>query len=113
MPQLIDRAGQKVPGDEEAEGRGRKPFLKKAGLVSLAVADPFVLPVGQRGEAQESRAMTAEMAQTGGTDRASAITPGEIPRRPLGRTGVEVSALALGGYHVGSAKSEHGAIRIV
>ena len=38
---------------------------------------------------------------------------GEIPRRPLGRTGVEVSALALGGYHVGLVKSERKAMRLV
>jgi uncharacterized protein len=38
---------------------------------------------------------------------------GEIPRRPLGRTGVEVSALALGGYHLGLAKSERKATRLV
>jgi predicted aldo/keto reductase-like oxidoreductase len=29
---------------------------------------------------------------------------GEIPRRPLGRTGAAVSALALGGYHLGLVK---------
>ena len=38
---------------------------------------------------------------------------GEIPRRALGRTGVEVSALALGGYHLGLAKSEREAVRII
>ncbi len=38
---------------------------------------------------------------------------GKIPRRALGRTGVEVSALALGGYHIGLAKSEREAVRIV
>ncbi len=38
---------------------------------------------------------------------------GEIPRRPLGRTGAEVSALALGGSHVGEAKSEREGVRIV
>jgi predicted aldo/keto reductase-like oxidoreductase len=38
---------------------------------------------------------------------------GEMPRRPLGRTGVEVSALALGGYHLGLVKSEREAVRIV
>ena len=38
---------------------------------------------------------------------------GEIPRRALGRTGVEVSALALGGYHIGLAKSVREATRIV
>ncbi len=38
---------------------------------------------------------------------------GEIPRRPLGRTGVEVSALALGGYHIALAKSKKESLRIV
>ena len=34
-------------------------------------------------------------------------------RRPLGRTGLEVSALCLGGYHLGLVKSEQEAIRLV
>ncbi len=38
---------------------------------------------------------------------------GEIPRRPLGRTGVEVSAIALGGYHLGLVKTKREVIRIV
>ncbi len=43
----------------------------------------------------------------------SAVPSGEIPLRPLGRTGVEVSALALGGYHLGLVKSKREAVRIV
>ncbi len=38
---------------------------------------------------------------------------GEIPRRAFGRTGVEVSALALGGYHIALAKTERESTRIV
>ncbi|MCM3904778.1 MAG: aldo/keto reductase [Pyrinomonadaceae bacterium] len=38
---------------------------------------------------------------------------GEIPRRPFGRTGVEVSSIALGGYHLGLVKTKREAIRIV
>lgn len=37
----------------------------------------------------------------------------EIPLRPLGSTGTHVSALGLGGYHLGMVKSEREAIRIV
>lgn len=37
----------------------------------------------------------------------------EIPRRPLGRTGVEVCVLGLGGYHLGLVKSRREAVRIV
>ncbi len=44
---------------------------------------------------------------------ASKTLKGEIPRRTLGRTGVEVSALGLGGYHLGAMKSAREAVRIV
>jgi aryl-alcohol dehydrogenase-like predicted oxidoreductase len=37
----------------------------------------------------------------------------EIPLRLLGRTGAYVSALGLGGYHLGTVKSEREAIRLV
>jgi uncharacterized protein len=38
---------------------------------------------------------------------------GEIPRRLFGRTGAEVSAIALGGYHLGLVKTKREAVRIV
>jgi aryl-alcohol dehydrogenase-like predicted oxidoreductase len=38
---------------------------------------------------------------------------GEIPQRPLGRTGVKVSALGLGGHHLGDLKTVDEAIRLV
>jgi aryl-alcohol dehydrogenase-like predicted oxidoreductase len=48
------------------------------------------------------------------TEIASAqSTGGAIPMRPLGKTGVMVSALGLGGYHLGSAKDLSEAKRIV
>jgi aryl-alcohol dehydrogenase-like predicted oxidoreductase len=37
----------------------------------------------------------------------------EIPRRPLGRTGLEVSILGVGGYHLGAAKDQKEAKQIV
>ncbi|HEY3839340.1 MAG TPA: aldo/keto reductase, partial [Bryobacteraceae bacterium] len=38
---------------------------------------------------------------------------GTIPQRPLGKTGVNVSILGLGGYHLGSANDLNEAKRIV
>ena len=38
---------------------------------------------------------------------------GDLPRRPLGRTGVAVTALGLGGYHLGLVKGARQAERIV
>jgi aryl-alcohol dehydrogenase-like predicted oxidoreductase len=36
-----------------------------------------------------------------------------VPRRPLGKTGERVSALGIGGYHIGQAASKEVAVRIV
>jgi uncharacterized protein len=36
-----------------------------------------------------------------------------IPRRPLGRTGEKVSALGLGGYHVGKMEEKREAVRLI
>jgi aryl-alcohol dehydrogenase-like predicted oxidoreductase len=38
---------------------------------------------------------------------------GEIPQRPLGRTGARVSALGCGGHHLGDCKTDDDAIRLV
>jgi aryl-alcohol dehydrogenase-like predicted oxidoreductase len=49
--------------------------------------------------------------------RVSAATPpqeaGEIPRRPLGKTGEQVSIIGLGGYHLGTVQSRDLAVRLV
>jgi predicted aldo/keto reductase-like oxidoreductase len=41
------------------------------------------------------------------------LTPGEIPRRPFGRTGETVSALGMGGYHLGLIGTEREATSLV
>jgi aryl-alcohol dehydrogenase-like predicted oxidoreductase len=38
---------------------------------------------------------------------------GSIPQRPFGRTGVQVSAIGLGGYHLGLLSRGSEAVRIV
>ncbi|MGB7555282.1 MAG: aldo/keto reductase [Candidatus Korobacteraceae bacterium] len=38
---------------------------------------------------------------------------GLVPHRPLGNTGIQVSAMALGGYHLGSAKDQQEVNNIV
>lgn len=49
----------------------------------------------------------------GGSTMMAQGNGGGIPRRALGKTGVEVSALGVGGYHLGSAESQSEAKRIV
>ena len=38
---------------------------------------------------------------------------GDIPTRPLGNTGVNVSILGLGGYHIGRIKDDNRSIRLI
>ena len=43
----------------------------------------------------------------------AAGSPGDIPRRRLGRTGELVSCLGLGGYHIGMQQDEEESLRII
>src|SRR5690349_12662839 len=36
---------------------------------------------------------------------AASTSPGQIPRRPLGKTGEQVSIIGLGGYHLGTMRT--------
>jgi len=50
---------------------------------------------------------------TGKRQRSTLRSAGDVPRRPLGSTGIQVSAIGLGGYHLGAIKSEREAIRVI
>src|SRR4051794_33481786 len=41
------------------------------------------------------------------------VTTAAMPMRPLGKTGVTVSAIGIGGYHIGVQRDEKESIRIV
>src|SRR5581483_5440058 len=57
---------------------------------------------------------TSTLAVAGGSALMAQVNAnGQIPRRPLGRTGVEVSILGVGGYHLGSANDQNEARKIV
>ena len=53
--------------------------------------------------------MGLHIADAGGND----LGDGDIPRRPLGRTGAQVSALGVGGHHLGDLPTADEAIRLV
>src|SRR2546428_12279228 len=53
--------------------------------------------------------MGLPFAWAGGND----LGDGDIPRRPLGRTGAQVSALGVGGHHLGDLPTVDEAIRLV
>jgi aryl-alcohol dehydrogenase-like predicted oxidoreductase len=51
------------------------------------------------------------MAQ--GEQNQSQVPSGTVPKKQLGRTGVQVSAMGVGGYHLGSARTDQAANEIV
>jgi uncharacterized protein len=73
----------------------RRSFIKGAAVLS---AVPLV-----RG---------GSMAQAK-TDQSQDVPSGTVPTKPLGKTGVQVSAMGLGGYHLGSAETDQAANEIV
>jgi aryl-alcohol dehydrogenase-like predicted oxidoreductase len=82
---------------DQSHDASRRKFLKGAAVLgATTVADRIGMAQGQ---------------QNGGSGQKDS---GEsVPLRPLGRTGIQVSAMALGGYHLGSAKNQQAANEIV
>jgi uncharacterized protein len=79
----------------------RRSFVKGAAAVTASAIVPgeFALADARKRAAGGATAVHPPLEQ--------------VPKRRLGRTGVEVSALGVGGYHLGSAKDQQEANEIV
>jgi predicted aldo/keto reductase-like oxidoreductase len=77
----------------------RRDFLRTA-LAGVALA---AATRTRRGQARTTPSPDSERFPAGGT----------MPKRRLGRTGVEVSAIGLGGAHIGMQSSERESVRII
>src|SRR5580658_6241573 len=83
---------------QDKRGSTRRSFLKGAAILgATTVAERMSLAQGQQNPSHLSVANSGET----------------VPRRPLGRTDIQVSAMALGGYHLGSARNQQEANEIV
>jgi uncharacterized protein len=71
----------------------RRKFIKSAAVLGAA-------PFAPRGMAQQQPDSQRKLS-------------GVVPRRPLGKTGLQVSTMGLGGYHLGSAETDQAANEIV
>ncbi|RCJ26961.1 aldo/keto reductase [Nostoc minutum NIES-26] len=85
----------------------RRQFLQGLGFIGAGAGAIFT----DRILNANSQAEAAQVQEFSATPRNNQNT-GEIPRRPLGKTGVEVSAIGLGGATLGQAKTKEEAIRI-
>jgi len=78
----------------DRKGEARRAALKLLSGGAAAMGAQLLLPKIERVTAAPSK-------------------PAGVPRRKLGKTGVEVSILGVGGYHLGAAKDQAEAIKIV
>src|SRR6266436_217097 len=95
---MARHAGQRRRADAVADPDRRR--LLKAGLGAAGV----IAAAGTLAQGSRASPVALDMTSTG---------PDAIPRRPLGRTGQQVSILGLGGYHLGTVASATAAIRLV
>ena len=77
----------------------RRSFIKGAALLGTA-------PLFAGGSMAQNRDRDNDKNQ-------SQVPSGTVPSKPLGHTGVKVSAMGLGGYHLGSAETDQAANEIV
>lgn len=87
----------------------RREFLKRVGYIGAGVGITDLIL--QNTDAADAKQMNASPQVT--NTIAATTSTGEIPRRQLGRTGVEISAIGLGGSDLGKASSLEEATRIV
>lgn len=80
-------------------------------LKTLGVAGSVMALNGSRGLVETM--VQASPAEAGGRSAIATAATGEIPKRMLGKTGVQVSALCFGGAHWGRMDSEAEAIRVL
>ena len=82
------------------QDKGRRRFLQTIGMAGL-------------GTALGTQAAKAIAADPTGSPRGSSARSSDIPKRPLGKTGTEVSVLGCGGHHLGDIKDVDEALRLI
>ena len=93
----------------QAEGQASKRVLVGHKSRRRFIQTLGVLGAGAAASAGSVRAQPTDQTSAQGT----ATGPGEVPRRSLGRASAQVSALGVGGHHLGDFESQDEAIRMV
>jgi uncharacterized protein len=101
--------------DASPQDPRRRHFLKTAGAVGTGVVLGLQAgPEAAAGQGQPGpNPPPASSPAAAGAPATSPPRADEIPTRPLGRTGVRVSALGMGGHHLGDIASVEEAIRMI
>ena len=91
---MIGELNQQAYYDDSTSSTGTDPRVTRRNFVKLTVATSVAVGAGAHSWAAETKS-------------------GEMIYRTLGRTGQRVSAIGLGGYHIGVPKDEQTGIRII
>ncbi len=88
---------------EDATFASRRRFLKSVAVTGAASIIPVAKAMSQEGNMQSEPNPVVANSPAG----ESATVPAfQVPRRPMGKTGLEVSILGMGGYHLGTAAGQ-------
>ena len=93
----------------------RRDFVKGAMFTAAAAALANDAVAAESSAEPASSASPVSSASTNNGVIANLVSspPGKVPMKQLGKTGVQVSALGVGGFHLGSAKDQNEATEIV
>src|SRR6476659_1635858 len=92
---MCDRHRNPVAGSDPNSDETQREFMQTTAATAGAVAVGATSAPAQEKKPEDKK-------------------PGEgIPTRPLGKTGVNVSSLCLGGWHIGSVKDKDEAVKIM
>ncbi len=118
-------AGLSIAGPAAAQAGGNNSGSQSSGQSlgqsgSSSQMPPSPTGIDDNAPSASSRRTTGALGSTAPGPSAPKSSPdgppagtGDIPRRPLGKTGLTVSALGLGGHHLGDADSVNEAMFIV
>jgi predicted aldo/keto reductase-like oxidoreductase len=81
------------------------PEIDRRRFLQASLASTGTIVAGSMLHSCSAAAALPSQTTTTGSD--------QIPRRPLGRTGEQISIIGLGGYHLGTLRSPDDAVRLV
>jgi uncharacterized protein len=79
----------------------RRAFLKGIAMTGAVSVIPATSAQGQSNEPRPNPIVPNSPGESG-----AAVAEFQVPRRPMGKTGLEVSILGVGGYHLGTAAGQ-------
>jgi len=115
MPFEFDASAPRFHTPAKAQGEfSRRSFLQRAAITGAAAVVPIAASpqdasgqvIGSAASATEAGLPNPIVPNFAGEYGGSVPSAFAVPRRPLGRTGLQVSYLGMGGYHLGTAASQ-------